>query len=225
MMEKIRELVQEFNSVVLGRSNVADSILPPLLFVVLNAVLGLEAAQWGALALALLFTAVRLARRQPLQYALGGLFGSVLAVSIVRLLGRAEGYFLPGIISGMGTILLAVVSLFVRRPMVAWTSYIARRWPLNWYWHPQVRPAYDEVTLMWIGYYFVRSALQWTAFQNGSPEWLAVIRLITGWPATIALLVASYLYGTWRLQRLRGPSVAEFKQGAAPPWRGQRRGF
>jgi hypothetical protein len=223
--DKFHEIVQEFRSVVLGRSNVVDSLLPPLLFVVLSALLGLEAAQWGALALALLFTSVRLVRRQSLQYALGGLFGSVLAVSIARLLGRAEGYFLPGIISGMGTILLAVVSLLVRRPMVAWTSYIARRWPQDWYWHPRVRPAYDEVTLMWIGYYLSRSALQWAAFRGGSPGWLAVIRLITGWPGTIVLLALSYLYGTWRLQQLKGPSIAEFEQGAKPPWSGQTRGF
>jgi len=39
------------------------------------------------------------------------------------------------------------------------------------------------------------------------------------------LLVISYLYGTWRLRHLKGPSVEEFKAGAEPPWTGQRRGF
>ena len=41
----------------------------------------------------------------------------------------------------------------------------------------------------------------------------------------ILLLVASYLYGLWRLQRLNGPSVEEFRSGAEPPWQGQKRGF
>jgi hypothetical protein len=52
-----------------------------------------------------------------------------------------------------------------------------------------------------------------------------LVNFITGWLGTVTLLVLSYLYGTWRLQRLRGPSVQEFSQGAQPPWAGQRRGF
>jgi hypothetical protein len=39
------------------------------------------------------------------------------------------------------------------------------------------------------------------------------------------VLIASYLYGTWRLGTLGGPSVEEFKPGAEPPWEGQQRGF
>ena len=41
----------------------------------------------------------------------------------------------------------------------------------------------------------------------------------------VLLLIVSYLYGTWRLRSLGGPSVEEFKSGAEPPWEGQQRGF
>ena len=44
-------------------------------------------------------------------------------------------------------------------------------------------------------------------------------------PATMILLIVSYLYGTWRLRNLGGPSVEEFKSGTEPPWEGQQRGF
>jgi hypothetical protein len=46
-----------------------------------------------------------------------------------------------------------------------------------------------------------------------------------GWPATILLLAVSYLYGTWRLRNLEGPSVEEFREETEPPWEGQQRGF
>jgi hypothetical protein len=39
------------------------------------------------------------------------------------------------------------------------------------------------------------------------------------------LLIVSYLYGTWRLRNLGGPSVEEFQAGEEPPWESQRRGF
>jgi hypothetical protein len=222
---KFRELVEEFRTVFSGRSNLADSIVPPVVFLIVNALLGFRYAMWGSLAVALMITVFRLSRRQPLRYALGGIGGVVLAILIAQLLGRAEGYFLPEIMTGALTVLGCLVSVIAGRPLVAWTSYIARRWPLDWYWHPQVRPAYNEVTLAWAVFFAIRLGLQWSLFQEQAAGLLAAINLITGWPATIALLVISYLYGTWRLRHLRGPSVEEFRAGAEPPWAGQRRGF
>lgn len=222
-MSKLRELVDEFRAVFRGRK-VLDSLLPPLLFLLLNAWLGLGWAAAGALLLAATFSLWRLARRQPPGYALGGLGGVTLAIGIALLLGRAEGYFLLGILGNGGTLLLALVSVLLRRPLVAWTSHLARRWPRDWYWHPRVRPAYSEVTLAWALFFALRLALQLSLFQ-GQATLLGLVQVLTGWPATIALLVASYLYGTWRLRTLKGPSVDEFKAGAAPPWSGQRRGF
>jgi hypothetical protein len=222
---KLRELWEEFQAVFSGRGNLVDTFIPPILFVALNALVGFSAALWGALGVALLFSAVRLVRRQPVRYALGGVGGVGLAVLIARLVGRAEGFFLPNILAGAGTMLVMVVSLVAGRPLVAWTSYLARRWPRDWYWHPRVRPAYGEVTWLWLVIFAVRLGLQWVTLQRGDPVLLAVTNLVTGWPATILLLVISYLYGTWRLRALEGPSIEEFQAGAEPPWTGQRRGF
>jgi hypothetical protein len=109
--------------------------------------------------------------------------------------------------------------------MVAWTSFITRRWPLEWYWHPRVRPAYSEVTIAWTLFFALRTLVQFSLFQQQAGGTLGVVQLLTGWPALIILLIASYLYGMWRLQNLQGPSVEEFKSGANPPWQGQKRGF
>ena len=222
---KVRELVEEFRMVFAGRSNLIDSIVPPVIFLIMNALLGFEYAMWSSLTIALLITVFRLSKRQPLRYALGGIGGVVLAILIAQLLGRAEGYFLPGIITGGLTVIGCLLSVIAGRPLVAWTSYIARRWPLDWYWHPRVRPAYNEVTLAWAVFFAIRLGLQWSLFQEQAAGLLGIIQVVTGWPTTIALLIVSYLYGTWRLRHLKGPSVEEFRAGAEPPWTGQRRGF
>lgn len=224
-MDKFRELVEEFRTVFTGRSNLIDSILPPIAFVIVNAALGLSHAVWSSLAVALFITAFRLLRRQPLRYAFGGLGGVALAGLIAWQLGRAEGYFLPGFVTGILTVVACVVSVLLGRPLVAWTSFVARRWPLDWYWHPRVRPAYNEVTCFWAVFFVFRLLFQLSLFQRASAGLLAAVNLLTGWPATVILLVVSYLYGTWRLRNLRGPGIQEFKAGAAPPWEGQRQGF
>jgi hypothetical protein len=224
-MTKSRELVEEFRTVLAGRSSLVDSIIPPVVFLILNALLGFDYATWGSLVLALVITVIRLGRRQPLTYALGGLGGVILAILIARVLDRAEGYFLPGIVTGVLTVVACGASVVAGRPLVAWTSYVARRWPLDWYWHPQVRPAYNEVTLAWGLFFALRLWLQIALFQSERAASLAIINVVAGWPATIVLLATSYIYGTWRLGHLRGPSVEEFEAGAGPPWTGQRRGF
>jgi hypothetical protein len=225
VMAKVREILEELRMVLAGRSSFIDSLLPPLLFVILNALWGVQVASGASLALAVVIAVYRLLRRQSLLYALGGAGGVAVAALIAHLLGRAEGFFLPTIISGAFTLLLCLVSVIVGRPIVALTSFVARRWPLNWYWQPKVRPAYSEVTWMWVVFFGLRLLLQFNLFQEEAASLLGIVQFLTGWPATIILLIASYLYGTWRLRNLGGPSVEEFKSGAEPPWEGQQRGF
>jgi hypothetical protein len=224
MLEKARELLDEFRAVT-GKVGLLDTILPPILFLLLNGLAGFTAAMIGALGLAVLIAILRLRRGQSLLYALAGMGSIGLAIALALLLGRSEGYFLPGIVNGGLTITLALVSLLIRKPMVAWTSYLARRWPPDWYWHAQVRPAYTEVTLAWIVFFVLRFSWQVTLFQGNNVSQIALVNALTGWPATIVLLIVSYLYGTWRLTQLRGPSVEEFRDDAPAPWQGQRRGF
>ncbi len=221
---KGRELLDEFR-LVLGSGNLLDAVLPPLIFLLINALFGFQVAMWVSLGPAILIAVLRLWRGQSLLYALAGIGSVGLALLIVWFLGRSEGYFLPNLVSGSVTAALALISLLIRRPLVAWTSFIARRWPLDWYWHPRVRPAYSEVTLAWTVFFAVRLIWQFSLFQAEAASRLAFINFILGWPALVILLVLSYLYGTWRLRNLNGPSVEEFRRQVPPPWQGQRRGF
>ncbi len=222
---KSRELLDELRTVFAGRNSFLDAILPPILFLLVNGLAGFQAAMWSALALSVVIAAVRIFRKQSLLYALAGIASVVVAIGIVWILGKSEGFFLPGLVSGSMTLLLTIVSLVIRRPLVAWTSYIARRWPLDWYWHPQVRPAYSETTFAWAVFFAARLFLQYSVYQSEDVTQLAVTNFLTGWPFTILLLVLTYLYGTWRLAQLKGPSVEEFKNNTPAPWQGQRRGF
>jgi intracellular septation protein A len=222
---KSRELLDELRTVFAGRYSFLDAILPPILFLLVNGLAGFQAAMWSALALSVVIAAIRISRKQSITYALAGVGSVAVAIGIAWFLGKSEGFFLPGLVSGSMTLLLTIVSLVIRRPMVAWTSYIARRWPLDWYWHPQVRPAYSEVTFAWALFFAARLLLQFSLFESKDVNSLAVTNFITGWPATILLLVFSYLYGTWRLAHLHGPSVDEFRSNTPAPWQGQRRGF
>ena len=222
---KWHELLEEIRTVFTGRNSFFDAILPPIIFLLINGLVGFQAAMWSALILSAGIAILRIVRKQSLTYALAGVGSVAVAIGLARYLGKSEGFFLPGLISGSMTLLLTILSLVIRRPMVAWTSYLARRWPLDWSWHPQVRPAYSEVTFAWVIFFTARLLLQFALFENQDVNSLALTNFVTGWPATILLLIFSYLYGTWRLAQLSGPSVEEYRNNVPPPWQSQRRGF
>jgi hypothetical protein len=222
---KAREVIEEFRSVVLGRGGIVDAVLPPLAFLVANVLAGTSAGMVAALLTASGFVAFRLIRRQSFVYALLGLGSSLLAFVLSQVLQRAEIFFLPDLITNLALAAISLLSIVLRRPLVAWTSHLVRRWPRQWYWHARVLPAYNEITLAWAVYFLAQALLQWTVFQLQDPALLAALGLFTGWPGTVVLLILTYLYGTWRLARLSGPSVAEFRAGTPPPWTGQQRGF
>jgi len=222
---KYQEIMEEFRSVMSGRGGWIDSLIPPVAFIIINAFVNFNIALLVASAAAILIVIYRLIKRQSLRYAFGGVGGVLVAVMVAKLVGSAQGYFLPGIVTGSATAIICLISIIIKRPLVAWTSYITRRWPLGWYWHPKVRPAYNEVTLAWGIFFAIRAILQFQLFLRGEAATLGIVQLILGWPVLILLLISSYLYGLWRLQHLEGPSVKEFTEGVNPPWGGQKRGF
>ena len=193
------------------RMMLVDTVVPPIVFVALNGWFGLTAAAIGSLALSAVLVAVRLRRRQRLLYAFSGLGGVALGVGIALWSGKAEGFFLPGIITNAVMAVVCVVSILVRRPLIALSGAAIYRWPLDWYWHDRVRPAYSEITWAWAALYAAKAALQGVLIARGEVGWLTVARILTGWPAFAALLVATYAYVSWRLNRLAAPTVEEWR--------------
>lgn len=225
-MGKLQELGEELSGVMSGRgSRLLDSFLPAVVFLICNSFLDVNIALIGAIGISILFAIYRILRKENLTYALGGLGGTLLAAVFVKLSGSGSGFFLPGFVSSSITVIACVVSVALNRPLVAWSSFITRRWSLDWYWHPQVLPAYNEVTIFWAVAFAARLTFEFWLYQQDAVGALATVRILLGWPFIVLLLIISYIYGLWRLGTLHGPSVEEFKAGKAPPWEGQKRGF
>jgi hypothetical protein len=219
----LSEIWEELKSVLSGKT--FDTLLPPILFVIINAVFDLQAAVIVALGIAVLLGLLRLVRKQKWQYALAGFLGVGLAAGLALLTQNAASFFIPAIISSSILVFCAIISNILGRPLAAWASHLTRSWPLEWFWREDVKPAYLEVTWMWAFFFGMRLGLQILLFQRGEAAQLAWANTLLGWPVTIVVLVISYIFGIWRLRRLGGPGVEEFAAGKDPPWKGQSRGF
>lgn len=79
MNARIKEISEELRLFISEKT--FDALLPPLLFAVVNGRYQLTVASILAIALALLLGIIRLARKQPLRYAVGGLVGFRLVLA------------------------------------------------------------------------------------------------------------------------------------------------
>jgi hypothetical protein len=220
-----KQMLEDMQQIFLERNKLLDTILPPFVFMTANTLWGLLPALWLALGIGLLIMVVRITKRQSLLFALSGFAGILLAVLIAWQLSQAAGYFLPNIVINAAIILLGLISLIADRPVLAWMSSAAHKWPRDWYWHPDVLPAYREVTIGWGVFLSLRLLLQMYFYRINAVNMLGTFQVLTGPPATIVLLMISYFYGVWRLKHLQGPGVEEFEMGLPPPWSGHKGGF
>jgi len=223
MSGKGREVLDELRSVLSGKT--VDALFPPLIFVIANGLLGLQAASIIATLTAAGFTLLRLLRKQELKYALGGLAGVLIAVGFAYLSGSAENFFIPKIISSAFMVLLALGSILAGKPLAALMSHLTRGWPMEWFRRKDVKPAYVEVTVIWTLLLAVRLIIQVLLYRGRNLSQIFWVNMLIGTPFTIIVLIFSYLYGIWRLARLEGPGVDEFIEGKPKPWKGQRKGF
>jgi hypothetical protein len=222
-MNKGKEVLEELTSVLSGKT--LDAIVPPLVFVIVNSMFGLTYAIIIALILSSTVGIYRLIRKQSGIYALGGSLGILLAGGFAFLADNASNYFLPGIITNAFVLLLSIVTLIIDKPLAAYASHLTRGWKLDWFWRKDVKPAYREVTIMWSLFFMIRTIIQVTLFLSDNVDALVWANTLMGLPVTVAVLVLSYIYGIWRLRKLKGPGIDEYLENKTAPFRGQTRGF
>jgi hypothetical protein len=219
------DIREEIRSLFVGERTLGDSFAPPLLFVAANALWNVRWAAAIATAAGVGVAVWRVRRGQQIIYALAGIAGVVFAAFLALRSGRAEDYFLPGIISTGGWALVTLASILVKRPLSGWTSWAYRRWPIHWYWRDDVRPAYSYVSWFWFLYFAVRGGVSWWLYAIEQPEMLAVWKTLTSWPTILPLLYFTYRVGVERRNTLGGPNLDEYRAGAVPPFEGGQRRF
>lgn len=224
-MRLLTDIYDELKKLVFSRPGMLDLVLPPLVFLILHFTAGLYPALFVSLFMTAGFLIYRLAGKESAKRSLEGLLVILIAFALVFLLKREEGVFLPSMLTGAVTAVLALLSIAAKRPLVAWMSFMSRGWPLDWYRHPKVRPAYTETTWLWALYFSLRLAVQIIYFQQGNVDQLVFFNFLLGWPGILGLLIVTYIYGIIRLGKLGGPGVEEFRNGTDPPWAGQKKGF
>jgi hypothetical protein len=175
------------------------STVPVVVFVVVNSLASLGPALVAAIGVAVGIAVLRLARREPLQPAVSGLFGVGVGAFLAYRTGEARNFFLLGI---WYSALLAVVfgvSALVRWPLAGVIWHGINGDGQGWRRDPRLLRAYTWATLLWALVFAARVVVQGLLYRYDEETWLGIARLVMGYP-----LVGVALLGTiWAVRRAR----------------------
>lgn len=180
-----------------GVSGLAYSSVPVVVFVLANALFGLQVGIWSALGSAVLITVVRVVRKEPLQPAISGFFGVAIAAFLAYRTGSAKGFFLFGIWASVvyGSALL--ISVLVRWPLagVIWNALNGTG--MAWRRDKASRRDFDIATLALAAVFAARFVVQRWLYNEDYTGWLAFAKIAMGYPLYgLALLVV-----VWAVRR------------------------
>jgi hypothetical protein len=179
-----------------GPQGIADSSIPAIVFVAVYALGGNRISLAGicAIAAGLAIAALRLAKGESLRFALAGFIGVAFAAFIADRTGRAEDFFLPGLLlnAAYGTVFLT--SILIRWPLLGViVGPTLGGEGMAWRSDPQQLRVYSRASWVWVGVFATRLAVQLPFYLAGSLVALGIARAAMGLPIFALALWLSYL--------------------------------
>ncbi|WP_300768485.1 DUF3159 domain-containing protein [uncultured Bifidobacterium sp.] len=195
-----------------GPRGVVESVLPGFLFVVLFVVTSdLMLTVVVSAAVSVVQVVARLAQRQSVWGAIGGLVSVAICLVWAWRSNDARNYYMLGFITNAVYVVVLSLSLMVRVPAVgvlveairALPTGDYRGWLRSWLDDVPLRRAYMWVTVLWIGVFTLRLAVQVPLYFADLVGWLGTARLIMGIPFWSLAIWVSYLLIATPLHRSR----------------------
>lgn len=179
-----------------GVRGMIDITLPGLVFVsVFTITHRIPVAAWAALGLTALFVVIRLARRETVQHAFSGVFGVAISAWISMKTGKAENFYLPGLLYSVGYCIALAISALVRWPLIGVMLGPITGEMFTWRTeNPGRLRAYTKATWAWVAIMGIKPVILF-------PLYFTHNATLLGWLSTalrIPPLVLA-MYVTWRI--------------------------
>lgn len=192
-----------------GWRGLIDSGAPALVFVTAYLLTGqqMRPSVIAAVVAGAVILIWRLFRRESLQQVLSGFVGVAISAYVASRTGRAEDFFLLGILTNLGYAIGLAISLLVGWPAVGVLVGAMQGDLGGWRRVPELRAAYRLCTWLWLGVFIGRLAVTVPLYLAGAVGALGVAKVVLGWPP---FLLAAYLS-----YRILHPVLAAHRQSLA----------
>jgi hypothetical protein len=181
-----------------GPMGMVETSTPAVAFVIAYTASGSDTntAAGVAVGLALALTLARLVRRQSPVHALSGLVGVAFAAFVATRSGRAENFFLPGLLANAAYASAFLISIAVKRPLVGLIVANLDGEGNEWRKDPSRVRAFVRASWLWAGLFLLRLLVQLPLYLAGTVVVLGVVKTAMGLP-----LFGVGLWLTWLLVR------------------------
>lgn len=177
-----------------GIRGLVEAVLPGLVFLVTYTLTqDLVPALIAPVVIGLIFTALRLRRKETLTQAIGGLAGIGISAALVLLTGKAEDFYVPGFYTNGIYAVVLLASVIVRWPLIGLAVGFLMGDGVEWRKNAAKRRVLTVLTLCWAGLFIARLAVQLPLYFAENVELLGIMRLTMGVPLYAPLLVVSWL--------------------------------
>ncbi|MFI9273865.1 DUF3159 domain-containing protein [Kitasatospora sp. NPDC052896] len=187
-----------------GVRGMIDMTLPGLVFILtFNITHRVADAAWAALGLSAIFVVLRLLRRETIQHAFGGVFGVAIGAYISMKTGKAENFYLPGLLYNVGYCIVLAVSALVRWPLIGVTLGPVTGEMFTWRTqNPGRLAAYTKATWAWVVIMGIKPLILFPLYFTGNVTLLGWLKVALGIPP---MLLAMYV--TWRILITAPPPI------------------
>ena len=177
-----------------GWRGLVDSSLPGAVFLIVYVVNGnkLSQAVWAAVAAGGVIAVLRLVRRQSLQQVVSGFVGIAFCAWLASRTGRAEDFYLPGILINIAYAVGLSASCLVGHPLLGYGVGAATGDVTGWRRVPEQRRAYSLATWFFAAVFATRVVVQVPLYLAGWVGPLGVAKLALGWPLFALAAYLSY---------------------------------
>jgi hypothetical protein len=178
-----------------GPQGIADSSVPALAFVLVYTFDGNEIAPaaWVAVGIGALITVFRLLRRESLQFAIAGFAGVAIAAFIASKTGKAEDFFLPGLLLNAAYALAYLISIAIRWPLIGVILGPIGAEGMAWRRDPEMVRLYSRASWIWVGVFLLRLAVQLPLYFAGALLALGIAKTAMGLPIFLLAIWFTFL--------------------------------
>ena len=176
-----------------GKKGLIDSGIPSAIFLItFNIKHDLQAALYTSVAISILLTIIRLAKRDTVQHAFSGLIGALICAWFANRTGNPSDVFFPKLLTN-----LAYGSIYLVANLAGWPVLGLMLGPilgenLLWRKDPARKAAYLRAGWLWVGMFFIRISVQYPIYRSGNVNLLGTVNLAMGYPLFLATA-----YGSW----------------------------
>ncbi len=177
-----------------GWRGLFDSGAPTLVFVIVYLIQpdNLQVALWAALTVGVTIAVYRFIRKDSLQQVIAGLVGVGIAAGFSAWTGKAENFFLPGLLTNAAYGTAFLISILVRWPLFGVFLGLFTGTGMKWRAITEYRRAAAAASWVWVGMFFLRLAVQLPLYLTGAIGALGVMKVVMGWPLFLASAYFTY---------------------------------